>query len=205
MLRIKSSIVRSGFVVLGVLTSVADAAAESWTIDAVMEGLRGLQHAETTFVETRHSVFLKDPIELNGTFIFDAPQTFIKETFEPFLEKVVVDVNGVRIDQEQQREGQTRTQFIAADAHPLVEGLVDSAKATMSGEKELLEARYDLEISGSRAEWTVKLQPKEDVLRKKVESISFMGSEDLIQTVEIREADGDFSVIRLTYEIVERK
>lgn len=187
------------------LGGAAKGLAQSWTIDAVMESLRRLEHVESTFTETRHSTFLTKPLKLNGTFVFKAPQTFIKETFEPFPERVLVDSNGVRIDQDRiQHEGQSRTQFIAADAHPLVEGLVASAKATMSGEKELLETRYELEIEGTKEKWAVKLTPKEQVLRKKIESILFLGNEDLIYQVEIREADGDWSVIDLTYKKIER-
>lgn len=198
--RIKALIVFVGF---GAVFTAA--AAEPWTIESVMAGLRGLKHADTTFTETRHIAFLTKPIEMTGTFSYRAPQTFIKETFDPFPETVVVDANGIKIDQERQaHEGQSRTQFIAADAHPLVEGLVDSAKATMSGEKELLEARYELAIEGTKDDWKVRLVPREEALREKVDSILFIGVEDLIQSVEIREADGDWSVINLTYEKVER-
>ena len=142
---------------------------------------------------------------MTGVFSYRAPQTFIKETFDPFPEMVVVDANGIKIDQERwEHEGQSRTQFIAANAHPLVEGLVDSAKATMSGKKELLEARYELAIEGTKDDWKVTLVPREEALRKKVDSILLIGIEDLIQSVEIREADGDWSIINLTYGKVER-
>ena len=190
---------------IGGLVVSAETLAQAWTIDAVMEGLRQLQHVESTFIETRHSSFLIQPLELNGTFVFKAPQTFIKETYKPFPETVRVDSHGVRIDQDKlQYEGQGRTQFIAADAHPLVEGLVASAKATMSGDKALLESRYELGIEGTEENWEVTLVPKEKVLRDKVESILILGSEDLIQRVEIREADGDWSTIDLTYKKIER-
>ena len=190
---------------LAVLSRSTDVLAQDWTVDSVMEGLRGLQYVEATFVETRHSVFLTQKLELNGTFVFTAPQTFIKETFEPYPERVQVDSNGVRIDQERsEQESQSRTQFIAADAHPLVKGLVDSAEATMSGNKELLEARYELDLTGTEKDWSVELIPKEQALRDKIESIVFLGSGDLIQRAEIKEADGDWSVILLTYEKVER-
>jgi len=179
--------------------------AQQWTIDTVMEGLRGLRHIEATFEETRHSVFLIKPINLNGTFLYNAPQTFIKETFKPYPEIVTVDRNGVKIEQDRDsHEGQSRAQFIAADAHPLVKGLVDSAAATMSGKRELLEARYELELKGSKEAWTVKLIPREEALRKKVKSLLFEGKDDLINTVEIRESDGDWSVIYLKYKSVER-
>lgn len=191
--------------VLAVLTSATDLPAQDWTIESVMEGLRGLRHVEATFIETRRSGFLTKDLKLNGVFIFNAPQTFIKETFEPYPEVVQIDSNGVRIDQERSgQESQSRTQFIAADAHPLVKGLVDSAQATMSGRKELLEVRYELNITGTEQDWSVVLIPKEEVLREKVESIMFLGSRDLIQRAEIKEADGDWSVIDLTYEKVER-
>lgn len=181
-------------------------AQEPWTIDSVMGALKGLRYAESTFTETRHSAFLTKPIEMEGTFVFEAPQTFIKETFEPFPETVQIDVNGIKIDQERSsHEGQSRTQFIAADAHPLVTGLVDSAKATMSGDRALLESRYALEIAGTKEDWQVTLVPKEKILRDKVESIVFVGIDDLIQSVEIKEADGDWSVVKLTYEKVERR
>ena len=200
--RIKNSICA---LVVGALVVSTKTLAQSWTIEAVMEGLRRLQHVESTFTEIRHSAFLIKPLELNGTFVFRAPQTFIKETFKPFPERVLVDSNGVRIDQDKtQYEGQGRTQFIAADAHPLVEGLVASAKATMSGEKALLESRYELGIKGTEENWEVTLVPKEKALRDKVESILILGSQDLIQRVEIREADGDWSTIDLTYEKIER-
>lgn len=181
------------------------AEAQEWTVDSVMEALRGLRYAEATFRETRHSTFLVKPLDLKGTFVYKAPRTFIKETFKPYPEIVTVDANGVKIEQEKgAQEGQSRTQFIAADAHPLVKGLVDSAEATMSGKKELLEARYDLEISGTEQRWTVKLVPKDKSLRKKLDSLFFEGSEDLIDRVEIRETDGDWSVIDLEFLKVER-
>jgi hypothetical protein len=82
--------------------------------------------------------------------------------------------------------------------------LVDSAEAPMSGKKELLEARYDLEISGTEEQWTVVLVPKENALRKKLESLTFEGSADLIKHAEILEADGDLSIIDLDYRKVER-
>lgn len=191
--------------VLATLLGSSNVRAQEWTIDSVMAGLRGLRHVQATFVETRHSGFLTKQLKLKGVFIFKAPQTFIKETVEPFPERVQVDSNGVRIDQERsEQESQSRTQFIAADAHPLVKGLVDSAQATMSGRKELLESRYELNTSGTEQDWSVVLIPKEQVLREKVESITFLGSGDLIQRAEIKEADGDWSVIQLTYEKVER-
>jgi outer membrane lipoprotein-sorting protein len=202
--RIKLSVF-AGILAAGYLAGIDRVDAQSWTIDAVMEGLRGLQHFEATFDETRHSTFLKTPIKLNGTFVYTAPQTFIKETFKPFPEIVTVDSNGVKIEQDKEtQEGQSRIQFIAADAHPLVKGLVDGAEATMSGNKELLESRYELELNGSNEQWSVKLVPREKALRKKIESLLFTGSGDLIDSVEIRESDGDLSVINLKYELVER-
>jgi outer membrane lipoprotein-sorting protein len=202
--RLKLSVF-AGILVAGFLAANEHVDAQSWTVDTVMEGLRGLRHFEATFDETRHSTFLKTPIKLNGTFVYTAPQTFIKETFKPFPEIVTVDHNGVKIEQEKEmQEGQSRVQFIAADAHPLVKGLVDSAEATMSGNKDLLEARYELELIGSREGWTVKLVPREKALRKKIESLLFTGNDDLIDSVEIRESDGDWSVINLKYESVER-
>ena len=171
----------------------------------MMNALRGLKYAEATFTEVRHSSFLKKPLNLNGTFVYEAPRTFIKETLKPYPETVTVDANGVKIEQEKgAQEGQSRTQFIAADAHPLVQGLVDSAEATMSGKRELLEARYDLEISGTEETWSVTLVPKEVALRKKLDSLSFEGSGDLIKHAEINEADGDRSIIDLEYLKVER-
>ena len=187
------------------LGSAARAGAEEWTVDAVMSALRGLKYAEATFKEVRHSSFLKKPLDLKGTFIYKAPRTFIKETFKPYPETVTVDANGVKIEQEKAaQEGQSRTQFIAADAHPLVQGLVDSAEATMSGKKELLEARYEIELNGTGERWRVILVPKEKALRKKLDSLSFEGSGDLIRHAEINEADGDRSIIDLDYLKVER-
>jgi outer membrane lipoprotein-sorting protein len=191
--------------VAGCVSGIGQAQAQEWTVDAVMDALRGLQYAKANFKEIRHSTFLVEPIKLSGNFVYKAPRTFIKETYKPFPEIVTVDENGVKIEQEKEaQEGQSRTQFIAADAHPLVKGLVDSAEATMSGKKELLEVRYDLEISGTEKRWTVKLTPKEEALRKKLDSLYFEGSGDLIDRAEIRETDGDWSVINLEYLKVER-
>jgi hypothetical protein len=174
-------------------------------VDAVMESLRGLKYAKATFKETRHSTFLVEPLELTGTFVYRAPRTFVKETYKPYPEIVTVDANGVKIEQEREaQEGQSRIQFIAADTHPLVKGLVDSAEATMSGKRELLEARYDLEISGTRDHWKVRLVPRDNALREKLDSLYFEGSGDLIDRAEIMETDGDWSVIDLEYLKVER-
>lgn len=190
---------------LSLLGGLGPAVAQDWTVDSVMDALRGLKYAEARFREVRHSTFLVKPLDLNGTFVYKAPQTFVKETFKPYPEIVTIDANGVKIEQEKgAQEGQSRTQFIAADAHPLVQGLVESAEATMSGKRELLEARYELELAGSSEQWTVKLVPREEALKKKLESMTFKGTGDLINQAEIREADGDWSTIHLEYLKVER-
>lgn len=184
---------------------LSTALAQEWGVDSVMDALRSLAYAEAKFKEVRHSNFLIKPLDLNGTFVYKAPRTFIKETFKPYPETVTIDANGVKIEQEKgAQEGQSRTQFIAADAHPLVQGLVESAEATMSGRRDLLEARYELEVTGTAEQWTARLVPKEKALQKKLESLQFDGREHLINRAEIREPDGDWTVIELEYLKVER-
>ena len=82
-------------------------------------------------------------------------------------------------------------------AYPQVLPFVESIRATLAGDRSALEKLFHLEFSGNVARWTLTLVPLESKVKNSVSQVRIDGMRDQLLKVEIRQPDGDRSLMTL--------
>jgi outer membrane lipoprotein-sorting protein len=179
--------------VLGVCVSLLACAAAGGTdaLDEVMHSLAQRRHGQVSFVEQQFLHMLKRPVESYGELIYDAPSRLEKRTIEPRPETLVVDGEVVTVQRGR------RNHVLDLKAYPQLLPFIESIRATLAGDRAALERLFRLEFAGGEMRWTLVLTPLDAQLAKTVAEIRIDGSRDELSRVEIRQSDGDRSLMTL--------
>ncbi|HLZ97765.1 MAG TPA: LolA-related protein [Steroidobacteraceae bacterium] len=160
-------------------------------LDEVMHSLAQRRHGQVSFVEQQFLSMLKRPVESYGELIYDAPNRLEKRTVEPRPETLVVDGEVVTV-----LRGR-RSRVLDLKAYPQILPFIESIRATLAGDRAALERLFRLEFTGSETRWTLGLTPLDAQLAKTVAEIRIDGARDELTRVEIRQPDGDRSLMTL--------
>jgi len=82
--------------------------------------------------------------------------------------------------------------------YPQVLPFIESIRATLAGDRAALERVFKVDFAGQFERWTLDLTPLDSKLARTVKAIHIEGEKDFIHTVEIREADGDRSLMTIS-------
>jgi hypothetical protein len=171
---------------LGVFALAASAAVTSRgaadDLDTVMHLLAARHHGEVSFVEQQFISLLKRPVESSGELIYDAPGRLEKRTLEPHPESLVLDNEVVTVQRGH------RSHALDLKSYPQILPFVESIRATLAGDRIALERVFRLDFSGDAGRWTLVLVPLDPQID---------GMRDTLIKVEIRQADGDRSLMTL--------
>jgi outer membrane lipoprotein-sorting protein len=174
--------------VMSVPTFAADA---PWTLDRLMNTLGAKKSGRAHFTETRYLKIAQEPLESSGELVFVAPDHLEKHTASPKPENLVVDGDMLTVD----RNGRKVT--IPLRNYPELGAFIESIRATLAGNRFALENAYTVSIDGKGDDWTMTLVPTDSRMKQKVSSITLAGSGAALARVEIKQADGDRSLMRL--------
>ncbi len=160
-------------------------------LDDLMRVLAARQHGEVSFVEQKFMALLKRPAESSGELIYDAPNRLEKRTLEPHPESLVLVDSALTVERNH------HARVLDLKSYPQVLPFVESIRATLAGDRAALERVFHLEFSGNLARWTLNLTPLDAQVAKNVARVQIDGMRDNLIKVEIREADGDRSLMTL--------
>jgi Outer membrane lipoprotein carrier protein LolA-like len=187
-----------GLLLLAALSAAAAAAninppprAGTSDLDTVMSLLAQRQHGRVEFVEQKFLSILDHPIESSGELLYDAPDRLEKRTLLPRAETLVLDGSVLTME----RGGHKR----ALDLHryPQIQPFVESIRATLAGDRGALERVFHVEFAGGVRRWSLTLAPLDRQLQRTIKQVQIDGSQDQLQRVEIRQTDGDRSLMTL--------
>ena len=167
------------------------AAGAADALDEVMHSLAQRRHGQVSFVEQQFLSMLKRPVESYGELIYDAPNHLEKRTIEPRPETLVVDGEVVTVQRGR------RSHVLDLKAYPQLLPFIESIRATLAGDRASLERLFRLQFTGGAMRWSLVLTPLEAQLAKTVAQIQIDGSRDELSRVEIRQSDGDRSLMTL--------
>ena len=173
-------------------TLMTPAFAGESTMATVFKMLASQPRSDVSFVEKKHSGFLDDSIELKGILRYLPPDTIIREQHSPKPLRFEITGNIVNM----QRNGKKTR--IKLDTIPTLNMFVNSFRAILLGDIVKLESYYKIDFSGTEASWSMTLQPISIKLSLLLENIKFSGSQGVIETIEIRENEEDWSEMHLT-------
>jgi hypothetical protein len=163
-------------------------------LDDVLHSLAARRHGRVSFVEQQFLALLQRPVESSGELLYDAPNRLEKRTTLPHPETLIVD--GDLLTMQRGR----RSRVLDLKAYPQILPFVESIRATLAGDRAALERLFDLRFTGGESRWTLDLTPREEELRRTVALIRIDGTGAELLKVEIRQADGDRSLMTLRYD-----
>jgi Outer membrane lipoprotein carrier protein LolA-like len=167
------------------------ATAGAGDLDQVMGLLAMRQHGRVEFIEQHFLAVLKRPIESSGELRYDAPDRLEKRTLKPHAETLVLTGGVLTVERAHSRR------VMDLHAYPQVLPFVESIRATLAGDRGALERVFRLEFAGSVSRWTLTLAPLESKVKQSVSQVRIDGARDQLLKVEIRQPDGDRSLMTL--------
>jgi len=188
---------------VGVLTTLVLAAACAAAVqtttppafDELLKLLAARRHGHVTFTEVQQLAMLDRPLQSSGELLYEAPDRLEKRTLKPKAQTLVLE-HGVLTA----RRGR-RTQVMELRDYPQVVPFVESIRATLAGDRAALERFFRVQFDGTLAHWTLLLVPVDATLAGAVKDIRIEGERDAIRTVEIRQSDGDRSLLSIGPEV----
>lgn len=162
-----------------------------WSLDRLMSTLAQNKSGHTRFVETKYLSIAAKPIESSGELAFAAPDHLEKATTSPTPERLVVDGDKLTVVRDQ------RQYTVSLKHYPELEAFIESIRATLTGNRYMLEKLYKVSVDGQGENWTLTLIPSDTHMLKTVRTITLDGTRDLLRTVVIEQPDGNRSVMRL--------
>ncbi len=175
------------FVALSSWGSVAGAS----ELDEVMGLLATRQHGRVEFVEQQFLHILDHPIESSGELRYDAPDRLEKRTLKPHAETLLLAGGVLTVERAHGRR------VLDLRAYPQIQPFVESIRATLAGDRTSLERLFHLDFAGSLARWTLTLVPLDSNVKRAVARVRIDGVRDQLLKVEIRQPDGDRSLMTL--------
>ena len=168
------------------------AEAGEWGLDQLMRGLAQTRSGHASFVEQKSIAMLDKPVESSGELFYTAPDRLEKRTLKPRPESMVLERGTLTIEQKGKRH------VLPLQNYPEVAAFIESIRGTLAGDRAALERTYKLSLEGDEQGWTLELLPIADRMKKVIERIRIAGERHELRTIEIRQADGDSSVMTIT-------
>ena len=180
-----------GVTMLVAAAALTALAAPSWTVADLMQGLaaRGPEHAR--FVEKKFMAILDQPVQSSGELRYVPPDRLEKRTLLPKPELLVLERGLLTLERDQQKH------TLRLADYPQVAAIVDSLRGMLAGDRTALEKVYRLELHGTREQWSLVMLPSDQKLAGLVLRIDVAGNGNRVRSIEIRQADGDRSVMTI--------
>ena len=175
----------------GLLALGLNAHAAPFTVGQLLANLAKAPQGTATFSEKKYISILDQPVESSGELLFVAPSRLEKRTLKPRQESMVLDGDSLTLT----RGG--RRHALQLKDYPEVAGMIESIRGTLAGDRKSLERVYHLSLQGGSARWTLVLIPLDAKVGAVVARIQIEGREDEVRSMEILQADGDRSVMRI--------
>jgi outer membrane lipoprotein carrier protein LolA len=164
-------------------------------LDRIMSALAQRKHGHVTFVEKKFIGMLDRPVESSGELLYDAPDRLEKKTLKPRSESLVIEAGVISAQRGRHHY------VLDVKQYPQVMPFIESIRATLAGDRAALERVFKVELAGNFDEWTLVLRPLDSKLTRTAKEIHIEGETDLIHLVEIREADGDRSLLTIGADV----
>ncbi|MBI5430978.1 MAG: outer membrane lipoprotein carrier protein LolA [Nitrosomonadales bacterium] len=183
-----------GIASMPALADEVEQAASAWTVTELMQGLAQVKKSSATFIELKHLSMLKEPLAFSGTLEYTAPGRLEKRTLLPKPESMVLDRDRLEV----QSGGAGKKRVLSLQAYPAIWAFVESIRSTLAGDLDTLNRFYRVSLEGQRGKWQLTLLPLDSKMKDMVSEIRIGGSGEQVNTIEIREAGGDYSVMSIS-------
>lgn len=141
------------------------------------------------FIQEKHLRSLPQPLVSKGHFVLAKQHGLLWLLQTPLKQDYRIDDNGIA-----RRDATGWQQLPQRSASAQQNRLF---LAVLEGDSSGLQRDFDLALSGDARAWTLTLTPRAVLLKQIFDSIEIAGGE-LVQRIELHEAQGDRTVLRMT-------
>ncbi len=173
---------------LGLLAPVSALAND--TLGALLEALTTEREATLAFEERRDDPMLEFPETRSGSLAFEPPDTLTRQVDGPRGETVHIEGDTLTLE----RRGSSRE--IDLNEQPALATLTGLFRALLNGDREQLEADFEIELTGDMEAWTLELVPRDRALRRMVPELTLTGAGDELRELITVESGGHQSHMR---------
>ncbi len=166
---------------------------QSFTVAELMHTLGQVKSSRATFVERKYLSMMYAPLEYSGTLVYTAPGHMEKYTLRPKAESMILEQDTLTV--EGGAVGKKRV--LALQEYPVAWAFVESFRSTLAGDIGTLNRFYKVKLQGKPDKWLLVLKPIEPKMKYLVSEINIAGSGNQITSIEIRESEGDYSVMTI--------
>ena len=167
------------------------AAAADWSVAELMQGLAQRGPDRARFVEKKYIAILDQPVQSSGELRYVPPDRLEKRTIAPKPELLVLERGMLTLERGKQKH------TLRLSDHPQIAAIVDALRGMLAGDRTALEKVYRLELHGNRERWALVMLPSDAKLAELVQRIDVAGNGSRVRSIEIRQADGDRSVMTI--------
>jgi hypothetical protein len=165
--------------------------AADWDLDQLMQTLAQTRSGHVRFVETKTIAILDKPVESSGELLYTAPDHLEKRTLKPKPETMVLDQGLLQVERGRQKHS------LRMQDYPELAAFIDSIRGTLAGDRQALERNFRLSLEGNRQNWNLRLVPANDKMLAVIKRIDIAGEQELVKRIDISQADGDRSSMRI--------
>jgi hypothetical protein len=187
-------VIKPGFRILmfcAMIAACADASAEGFDLARLMSLLSAGPDVEAPYTEKKYSSLLTEPLASSGLLVYHRPDAVEKNVLTPRKERfrfagdeLIVTRNGTE-------------KHYPLESQPLLSAFAAGLRGVLSGDLALLKKHYQLALEGEEGSWRLELLPLDHDISRYVERILINGRAGHVQQIEIREANGDRSVLQV--------
>ncbi len=185
---------------VAVLLCAPMAVAQALDLEDLLDGVAQTERRDVAFEETRSIAGMTKPLISRGRLIYEPGGRLIKRFEAPRRETAILDEDRLTILDQDDTEVATIDLWMQRDLQLVFTGL----QAVLSGDAAALRLAFDIHIGGDVRQWRMRLKPKSDETESRLERVVVTGKDRQIASFEVRERDGDTSVIRLLGAAPER-
>jgi outer membrane lipoprotein-sorting protein len=172
------------------LIAVADES--DWSLAYLMNQWQKNGEQQAHFTEIRQLALLDQPIEQQGTLLFQPPDRLVRTLAAPSDTKYEIEGNKLTLWRNQQ------PQVVLLDNIPELLAFSASFRSLLNGDLDTLESYFSPELTGNPEAWSLILTPKEHSLKRKIKQIEITGQALQIERYRVVENNGDQTVTQLT-------
>lgn len=167
----------------------------SWSLAYLMAEMAKRPGGTVRFVEERHFKLLTEPLIVKGTLSFEGNR-LEKHNLEPEEERVVIDGQRVTV----MSASRERPGNVYLSDFPALDVFVSGLRATLRGDLGRLRNRFWIKYDHEGDAWRMTLTPLDGEASGVVREVKMSGKAVRMDTVDVIEASGDRSSIRLLHE-----
>jgi hypothetical protein len=185
-------------IILSALTSLLLAAVAAFAeapdaqLDSILASLAKRRHGHALYSEQIDSALFKRPLHTSGELLFDAPDRLEKKILQPAAEDLLVEGDVLTI-----ARGKHRTTMRLSD-YPQLSPFLNGLRATLAGDRAMLEKNFHLAVKASGSDWELTLQPLPGEIKPVYERIQIRGVDGSVQSVTLERATGERTTITLS-------